>query len=92
MRSDLGDGPGVTRPVVVDQDAGPAGYEDHAQRYNDVDVGHGALQLGETLAVEVEQQGHHAQGQHRGAGRHHDAGVGGRRGRECHGPKGRENA
>lgn len=63
----------VLRPVVVDEDADTAGYEDHDQRYGDVGVGHVLLQVVEALTVEVEQQRHHAESQHRGAGRHHDA-------------------
>lgn len=65
---------GVIGPVVVDEDADATGHEDHDQRYDDVDVRHGALQVGEALAVEVEQQRHHAQSQQCRAGSHHDAG------------------
>lgn len=57
---------------MVDEDAGTAGYEDQSQRYDDVNVGHCVMQV-EALTVEVEQQRHHAQGQQRRAGRHHEA-------------------
>jgi len=70
--TDLCDDLGVLRPVVVDEDAGSAGYENHEQRHDDVDVGHCVLHVRETLTVEVEQQGHHAQSQQRGAGSHHN--------------------
>lgn len=66
------DGLGVLRPVVVDEDADAAGYEDHDQRYGDFDVGYGVLQV-ESMTVEVEQQRHHAESQQRGAGRHQNA-------------------
>lgn len=71
-RSNLCDHLGVLRPVVVNEDADSAGYEHQDQRDDDVEVGHGVLQV-EALTVQVEQQRHHAQSQQRGAGRHHNA-------------------
>lgn len=71
--TNLCDGLGILRPVVVDEDADAAGDEDHDQRYDDLHVGHGVPQLREALTVDVEQQRHHAQSQHRGAAGHHDA-------------------
>lgn len=85
LPSDLGDGLGVAWPVVVDEDTGAAGDEDHDERHDDVDVGHRVLQIGEALAVEVEQQGHHAHGQQRGAGSHHNTEVRRRRTRRQRG-------
>lgn len=64
---------GVLWPVVVEYDAGTAGDEDHGQRDDDVDKGHEAVQVREALAVEVEQQRHHAQSQYGGAASHHNA-------------------
>lgn len=64
---------GILWLVVVDENASTTGYEDHEQRCNDVDIGHGVLQVSKALTVEVEQKGHHAQSQQRGAGSHQNA-------------------
>lgn len=73
VHTNLSDDLAILRPVVVDEDARAAWYEDHYQRYGDVAVGHRLLQVSEALTVEVEQQRHHAQSHQRGAGGHHDA-------------------
>lgn len=73
VRADLCDHPGILRPVVVDEDADATRQEDQDQGYDDVDVRYGFLQVREALAVQVEQERHHAESQYGGAGGHHDA-------------------
>lgn len=68
------EGLGILRPIVVDEDAGSTGKENHDQRYQDVTEGHQAVQVWEAVTVYVEQQRHHAQSQYGGAGGHHNAG------------------
>ena len=70
------EGPGILRPVAVDEDADTAGDEEEEERYNDSDEGHRTRQVREALAVDVEQQRHHTQSQQRGATSHHNAGGG----------------
>lgn len=55
--------PGLPWPVVVEEDAGSTGNEHHDQCYDYVSVGHQGVQAREVLAVQVEQQRHHAKGQ-----------------------------
>lgn len=66
---------GIVWLVVVDEDADGAGHQGEDHRGYDASVRYGSLQIFDPVAIDVEQQRHHTQSGHAGAGCHDNAGV-----------------